>query len=66
MEICFTDREADIMAVLWRRGPSTVAEVRAELHDELAYTTVLTMLRTLQGLRRLRGRRPHLSLLRRS
>ena len=49
MEIHFTDREADIMAVLWRRGPSTVAEVRAELRDELAYTTVLTMLRTLQG-----------------
>jgi predicted transcriptional regulator len=49
MEISFTDREADIMGVLWRRGPSTVAEVRAELHDELAYTTVLTMLRTLQG-----------------
>jgi predicted transcriptional regulator len=49
MEISFTDREADIMAVLWRRGPSTVAEVREALHDELAYTTVLTMLRTLQG-----------------
>lgn len=49
MEISFTDREADIMGVLWRRGPSTVAEVRAALHDELAYTTVLTMLRTLQG-----------------
>jgi predicted transcriptional regulator len=48
MEISFTDREADIMGVLWRRGPSTVAQVRAELHDELAYTTVLTMLRTLQ------------------
>lgn len=48
MEISFTDREADIMAVLWRAGPSTVAEVREELHDELAYTTVLTMLRTLQ------------------
>ena len=37
------------MAVLWRCGPSTVAEVRGELHDELAYTTVLTTLRTLQG-----------------
>ena len=49
MEIFFTDREADIMAVLWRCGPSTVAEVRVELHDELAYTTVLTMLRTLQS-----------------
>ena len=48
MQISFTDREADIMAVLWRRGPSTVAEVREELHDELAYTTVLTMLRVLE------------------
>jgi len=48
MAISFTDREADIMAVLWRRGPSTVAEVREELHDELAYTTVLTILRTLE------------------
>lgn len=48
MDIYFTDREADIMQVLWRRGPSTVAEVREELADELAYTTVLTMLRTLE------------------
>jgi predicted transcriptional regulator len=37
------------MDVLWERGPSTVAEVRAQLEDELAYTTVLTMLRTLEG-----------------
>jgi predicted transcriptional regulator len=49
MEIFFTDREADIMQVLWKHGPSTVAEVREHLQDELAYTTVLTMLRTLQG-----------------
>ena len=48
MDIHFTDREADIMQVLWRCGPSTVAEVRAGLADELAYTTVLTMLRTLE------------------
>ncbi|MGH8175623.1 MAG: BlaI/MecI/CopY family transcriptional regulator [Steroidobacter sp.] len=48
MDIYFTDREADIMQVLWRRGPSTVAEVREGLPDELAYTTVLTMLRTLE------------------
>ena len=48
MEISFTDREADIMAVLWRRGPSTVAEVREELRDELAYTTVMTLMRILQ------------------
>jgi len=31
------------------RGPSLVAEVRAALSDELAYTTVLTVLRTLEG-----------------
>jgi predicted transcriptional regulator len=48
MDIYFTDREADVMRVLWDRGPSVVAEVRAELHDELAYTTVLTILRTLE------------------
>jgi BlaI family transcriptional regulator, penicillinase repressor len=42
-----TDREADIMQVLWEQGASTVAEVRERLRDELAYTTVLTMLRTM-------------------
>jgi predicted transcriptional regulator len=49
MDIQFTDREADLMQVLWDRGPSTVAEVRASLKDELAYTTVLTVLRTLEA-----------------
>jgi predicted transcriptional regulator len=44
----FTDRELDVMAVLWERGASTVAEVRERLADELAYTTVLTVLRTLE------------------
>jgi BlaI family transcriptional regulator, penicillinase repressor len=48
MEIAFTDRELDVMDVLWERGASTVAEVQASLVDELAYTTVLTMLRTLE------------------
>jgi predicted transcriptional regulator len=45
----FTDRELDVMAVLWERGPSTVAEVREHLEDRLAYTTVLTVLRTLEA-----------------
>lgn len=49
MDIQFTDREIDVMEVLWERGPSLVAEVRAALKDELAYTTVLTILRTLEG-----------------
>ena len=44
----FTDRELDVMTVLWERGPSTVAEVQAELDDRLAYTTVLTVLRLLE------------------
>ncbi|MDX1493806.1 MAG: BlaI/MecI/CopY family transcriptional regulator [Longimicrobiales bacterium] len=48
MEIRFTQRELDVMAVLWDRGPSTVAEVRKALDDELAYTTVLTVLRILE------------------
>jgi predicted transcriptional regulator len=43
-----TDREADIMRVLWERGPSSVAEVRAALKNELAHTTVQTMLRILE------------------
>lgn len=48
MDISFTDRELDVMAVLWRRGSGTVSEVREGLDDDLAYTTVLTMLRTLE------------------
>ena len=43
-----TDREADIMRVLWERGPSSVSEVRTALKSELAYTTVQTMLRILE------------------
>lgn len=48
MRISFTDRELDVMAVLWERGSATVAEVRERLPDDLAYTTVLTVLRTLE------------------
>jgi BlaI family penicillinase repressor len=49
MEIRFTPRELDIMVVLWSRGPSTVAEVQEALEDELAYNTVLTMLKVMEG-----------------
>lgn len=48
MEVSFTDRELDVMGVLWEAGPATVAEVREALEDELAYTTVLTVLRVLE------------------
>lgn len=48
MRIAFTDRELDVMAVLWARGSGTVAEVRDALADDFARTTVLTVLRTLE------------------
>jgi predicted transcriptional regulator len=48
MSARFTDRELDVMVVLWQHGPSTVAEVKGHLEDPLAYTTVLTILRTLE------------------
>ena len=48
MPIAFTDRELDVMAVLWERGPSTAGEVREHLEDDLAYNTVLSMLRILE------------------
>jgi predicted transcriptional regulator len=48
MDITFTDRELDVMNVLWDSGGATVAEVQASLADPLAYTTVLTILRTLE------------------
>lgn len=44
----FTDRELDIMSVLWREGSGTVAEVREALSTELGYTSVLKMLQILE------------------
>lgn len=44
----FTDRELDIMSVLWRRGSGTVAEVREALPDAPGYTTVLKILQILE------------------
>ncbi|MEJ2205973.1 MAG: BlaI/MecI/CopY family transcriptional regulator, partial [Gemmatimonadota bacterium] len=49
MDLLFTERELDVMGVLWEHGPSTVADVRDRLPDRLAYTTVLTVLRTLEA-----------------
>ncbi len=49
MAISFTDRELDVMAILWELGSATVSDVRERLEDDLAYTTVLTVLRTLEG-----------------
>jgi predicted transcriptional regulator len=42
-------RELDVMAALWRSGSATVAEVLEDLGEDLAYTTVLTVLRGLEA-----------------
>lgn len=49
MTASFTDRELDVMAVLWELGSATVREVQERLEPDLAYTTVLTILRTLEA-----------------
>jgi BlaI family penicillinase repressor len=48
VKIAFTARELDVMAVLWEHGSGTVTEVRAALSGDFAYTTVLSVLRTLE------------------
>ena len=45
------ERELDIMQVLWQSGTATVAEVHQSLQnqrDDIAYTTVQTMLNRLE------------------
>ena len=48
-EFVLGDRELDVMGVLWDLGSGTVAEVRERLPVDLAYTTVLTILRNLEA-----------------
>jgi BlaI family transcriptional regulator, penicillinase repressor len=43
-----TDRELDIMTVLWDNGSSTVAEVRARLDDDVTHNTVQKLLSILE------------------
>ncbi|HYV97459.1 MAG TPA: BlaI/MecI/CopY family transcriptional regulator [Gemmatimonadaceae bacterium] len=47
-DLLLGDRELDVMGVLWELGSGTVAEVRDRLPADLAYTTVLTILRNLE------------------
>ena len=54
MSVHITRRELDVMAVLWARGSATVAEVKAGIADDLAYPTVLTILRTLEAKKHVR------------
>jgi BlaI family transcriptional regulator, penicillinase repressor len=53
-EISFTPRELDVMSILWRSGSGTVNEVREALGEELAYTSVLSVLQTLEEKRYVR------------
>jgi predicted transcriptional regulator len=55
-----TDREAQIMEILWRRDRATAEEVRAELTDEPHDSTVRTLLRVLKekGYVKIAGRQP--------
>ena len=50
MKISFTDREADVMKVLWEHGPSSVRRVHRSLmqFEDLAYNTVQTLLRIME------------------
>ncbi len=47
-EITFSERELDVMSVLWRAGSGTVAEVREALGGSAAYTTILKILQILE------------------
>jgi predicted transcriptional regulator len=42
-----TGAELDILAVVWRRGPSTVREVHQELGKESGYTTTLKQMQVM-------------------
>lgn len=49
MSIEFSDRELDVMKILWDKGSCTVREARQEIEEELAYTTVLSVFQTLEN-----------------
>jgi BlaI family transcriptional regulator, penicillinase repressor len=43
-----TQRELDIMSVLWEKGEATISQLRDAVDPDLAYTTVSTMVRLLE------------------
>ena len=47
-DLHLTQRELDIMSVLWELGEATVNEVRDRVDPGLAYTSVSTMIRMLE------------------
>lgn len=46
--IHFPPRELAVMSVLWKLGSATVTQVKDELDEPLAYTSVLSALQTLE------------------
>jgi BlaI family transcriptional regulator, penicillinase repressor len=47
-EVAFSERELDVMSVLWKEGSGTVAEVREKLGTDVGYTTILKILQILE------------------
>lgn len=47
-DLHLTQRELDIMSVLWELGEATVTEVRDRVDRDLAYTSISSMVRTLE------------------
>ena len=47
-DINFPPRELAVMSVLWKLGSANVNEVRDALDEDLAYTSVLSALQTLE------------------
>jgi BlaI family penicillinase repressor len=47
-DLHLTQRELDIMSVLWELGEATVTEVRDRVDPGLAYTSISSMIRTLE------------------
>ena len=47
-DLHLTQRELDIMSVLWELGEATVTEVRDRVDPDLAYTSISSMIRMLE------------------
>jgi predicted transcriptional regulator len=47
-DLHLTQRELDIMSVLWELGEATATEVRDRVDPNLAYTSISSMIRTLE------------------
>lgn len=48
MGITFTDRELEVMNILWDQGSATVKEARKVIGEDTPYTSVLSIFQTLE------------------